>query len=114
MRGPDRSRLQRIADVALALFVGVFLVAVVLDPAGEHNSWLVLGLCLLAIGQGVALWWRRSHPLQVTAIALVAGLPIQLYAPDRRLPAAGLVAIFALAATRPPRVSLPALAALLG
>ncbi len=114
MRGPDRSRLQRIADVALALFVGVFLVAVVLDPSNEDGSWLVLGLCLLAIGQGVALLWRWSHPLQVTAITVVAGLPIQLYAPDTLFPAASLVALYALAATRPPWISLPALAAVLG
>ena len=115
MPAPDRSRLQRIADVALALFVGVFLVAVVLDPSHEgDSSWLVLGLCLLGIGQGVALLWRWSHPLHVTAIAIVAGLPIQLYAPDTLFPAAGLVALYALAATRPPWVSLPALAAVLG
>ena len=114
MRAPDRSRLQRIADVALALFVGVFLVAVVLDPSNEDGSWLVLGLCLLAIGQGVALLWRWSHPRQVMAIAVVAGLPIQLYAPDTLFPAASLVALYALAATRPPWISLPALAAVLG
>ena len=114
MRGPDRSRLQRIADVALALFVGVYLVAVVLDPSRQDNSWFVLGLCLLAIGQGVALLWRWSHPLQVTVIAVVAGLPIQLYAPNTLFPAASLVAIYALAATRPPWVSLPALAVVLG
>lgn len=114
VRGTGRSRLQRTADALLAVFVGVFLLAVILDPSHQDDSWLVLGLCLLAVGQAVALLWRWSHPLHVTAVAVVAGLPIQLYAPDTLFPAAGLVALFALAATRPPRISLPALVALLG
>ena len=67
---------------------------------------------LAAIVQGAALWWRRSHPQIVTAIALVGGYVIWSLAPDGILPFAGLVAVFTLAATRAPRISLIGLAGL--
>ena len=88
------------------------LLLVVLDPSVESGPAQALGLALAVI-QGVALWWRRAYPERVMAIALVGGLGIQLIAPDGLLPYAGLFALGSLAALRPPRVSLPALAALL-
>jgi len=115
VQAPERSRWQRISDVALALAVGLFLSLVVLDrppPDGESPEKLLL--ILLAIAQGGALLRRWSHPLAVMAFAVLAGLPIQLYAPDTLFPAASLVALYAVAATRPPWVSLPGLAAVLG
>ena len=83
-----------------------------LDPSVEPGPAKLLGL-VLALIQGIALWWRRAQPERVMAIALVGGLGIQLIAPDGLLPWAGLFALGSLAALRPPRVSLPALAALL-
>ena len=47
------------------------------------------------------------------AIALVGGFGIQLIAPSGVIPYAGVFALASLASLRPPRVSLPALAALL-
>ncbi len=79
----------------------------------EAGPLKALGI-VIAVAQGVALWWRRTHPVAVMAVALVGGLAIQLIAPDGLVPYAGLFALGSLAAARPPRVSLAALAALLG
>ena len=111
----ERSRWQRISDIALAIGVGLFLILVVLDrPPPADDSPEKLLLIALAIAQGAALLRRWSHPLEVMAFAVLAGLPIQLYAPDTLFPAAALVALYAVAATRAPWVSLPALGAVLG
>lgn len=100
----------RAADIAVPLVVALFLMALVED-ADRGAVETLLGMLAGAI-QGAALWWRRSHPQVVMAIALAGGLVIWALAPDGMFPFAGLVAIFALAAVRPPRVSLLALAAL--
>jgi signal transduction histidine kinase len=68
---------------------------------------------LLAIGQGAALHWRRSHPEQVMAAALAGSLGFWLLAPEVVVPFAGLFAIFSLAAARSFRVTLIGLVALL-
>jgi signal transduction histidine kinase len=114
MRRPSRRLLGRIADVAVPWGVGLFLVLVVLEE-GKHNdsSALILLGIALAVAQGAALRWRRSHPEWVMAVALAGGLGIQLLAPEVVLPVAGLFAIGSLAAARPPRVSLVGLAALI-
>ncbi len=88
------------------------LLLVVLDPSVDGGPLKLLGL-VLALVQAVAVCWRRARPERVMAIALVGGLAIQLIAPDGLLPYAGLFALGSLAAVRPPRVSLVALAALL-
>lgn len=106
------ARLQRFADFAIALAVSGVLVLVVLDPSAEGGPLKVLGIGL-ALLQGIVLVWRRVHPAQVFAVALVGGLGIQLVAPDGVIPYAGVFALGSLAAARPPRVSLRALAALL-
>jgi signal transduction histidine kinase len=106
--GSPPRRLQRIVDVALSLVVALLVAGNVSDAVGLFGLGLLLGAV-----QGVALWWRRSKPVLVMAIALAGGLVVQLVAPEGVFPYAGLVAIFALAAARPPRVSLPALAGLL-
>jgi signal transduction histidine kinase len=114
VRRSSRSRFQRIADVVVSLGVGLFLRAMVACGARRHAAPLTaLGLVAGAV-QGAALWWRRSHPVPVMAVALVGGLVVQLLVPEGLFPYAGLVALGSLAAARPPRVSLPALAALLG
>lgn len=112
MRRPSRALRQRFFDIAIPVGVTGVLFLVVLDPSVESGPATLLGL-VLALVQGIALWWRRAQPERVMAIALVGGLGIQLIAPDGRLPYAGLFALGSLASLRPPRVSLPALAALL-
>ncbi|GAA3806255.1 sensor histidine kinase [Sphaerisporangium flaviroseum] len=114
MRRSFRSSLRRIADVAVPVAVMIFLVAVLEDDsAGRTAAPQAIGT-VAAVAQGMALCWRRSHPVQAMAITLVGGLLIQLIAPEVMFPVAGLIMIGSLAAARPPRVSLPALAALVG
>ena len=113
MRQSERSALRRIADVAVPVLVALFLVMLILGPPREEPPWTLVGM-LAGIAQGAALYWRRSHPERVMLIALAGGLVIQLIFPDGVFPYAGLIAIGSLAAARPPRVSLIALAALLG
>jgi signal transduction histidine kinase len=110
----SRSRLQLAADVAIPLVVALFLMSLVADYSDDEPAPLPLLGLLAAVAQGAALWWRRSHPVLVMAIALAGGLVIQLLAPEGVFAWAGLVAIWSLAAARPPSVSLPALALLLG
>ena len=114
VHGPSRAQLRRFVDVAIPVAVGIMLVLVVLgEGRREGFPWTGLGI-VLALVQGVALRWRRSHPELVMAIALAGGLGMWLLAPDGLIPYAGLFALGSLAAARPPRVSLPALAALIG
>ena len=113
MRGSKRTRLQRAVDIALPVVVALFLASLVESTVGLSTPLTLLGVAA-GLTQGAALWWRRSHPEIVMLITVVGGLAIQLVAPDGVFPYAGLVAIFALASTRPPRVSLPAMVALLG
>ena len=107
------STLRRVADILIPVVVGVWLAMLILGPPQEEMPWGLVGL-IAALGQGAALYWRRSHPERVMLITLAGGLVIQLIFPDGVFPYAGLIAIGSLAAARPPRVSLIALAALLG
>ncbi len=111
MRGAERNRLRTAADVALPFLVAFLLVGIVDESAGDNETQRVLGM-LAGVVQGAALWWRRSHPQIVTAIAIAGGYVIWSIAPEGLIPFAGLVAVFTLAATRVPRVSLFGLAAL--
>ncbi|WP_406311268.1 histidine kinase [Streptosporangium sp. NBC_01639] len=113
MRRSSRSPLRRLADVAVSLAVGLYLIALMMDnPVPRPDPLVILGM-LAGGAQGAALWWRRSHPVTVMVIALAGGLVVHILAPQGIFPFAGLVAIGSLAAVRPLRVSLPALAALL-
>jgi signal transduction histidine kinase len=113
VRPLSRTRVQRWVDGAIPVGVALFLVLLVLDarPPGRQPAVFALG-CAVAVGSGAALRWRRSRPVAVTAAALVGGLGMQLIAPSGTFPYAGLFAIGSLAAARPPRLSVPALAAL--
>ena len=111
MRQPQRSTFRRIADIAIPVAVSVWLVMLILGPPREDPPWTLVGM-LAGIAQGAALYWRRSHPGRVMLITLAGGVVIQLIFPDGVFPYAGLIAIGSLAAARPPRVSLLALAAL--
>ncbi|MFC4057856.1 sensor histidine kinase [Planomonospora corallina] len=113
MRRSPRHLLRRAADVAVTLVVMWFLVAIVDENAAAHPVPLVVAGKLIAVTQSVVLWWRRSRPVPVMAVALAGGLVVHLLAPHGVFPVAGLVALGSLATVRPPRFSLPALAALL-
>jgi signal transduction histidine kinase len=69
---------------------------------------------VLGLGLGLALYWRRSRPRTVAAIAVVGALVIQLIVPSALFPYVGMIAMWSLATTQPPRISLPVLAGLLG
>jgi hypothetical protein len=101
-----------IADFAVCLAVALLLVAVVGD-SGAEQPWRAIGM-VSALGQAVALWWRRSRPELVMAIALAGGVIVQFVATDGIFPFAALVALGSLTFRRPPRVSIPAAAATLG
>jgi signal transduction histidine kinase len=112
VRRPSRTQLQRFFDVAIPIAVGGFLALATYDAAlDEPEALRGLGM-VLGLAQGAALWWRRKYPDRVMAITLVGGLGTQLIAPEIMIPFAGMFAIASLAAARPPRVSLPALVAL--
>lgn len=115
MGGRWRGRLRLAAEVTFVVALGLFLVAVVL---GEHDlrrepSLILLGLPF-AVGQAVALYWRRTRPVGVFAVALVGGLVLQLLVPTIVIPIAAMIAIISVSAARAPSRSLPALLALLG
>jgi signal transduction histidine kinase len=106
--------LRGFADVAIPLAVGIFLVLVALGEGDDGASLgVVLLLVALAVLQGVALRWRRSHPIPVTTVSLVAGAAWLLIAPETVMPVAGYFGVFALASVTPPRVSLFGLLALM-
>jgi hypothetical protein len=58
---------------------------------GENGAppGVVLLLLALAVGQGVAMRWLRTHPIPVTAVALVTGLAVLAISPDSVMPVAG-------------------------
>ena len=114
MSRPTRRLLTRLADIAIPWGVGLFLILVALDVGRrEDGPGLVLLGMALAVAQGAALHWRRRYPERVMSVALAGGFGTWLLAPDVVLPVAGLFAIASLAAARPLRVSLVALAALI-
>jgi signal transduction histidine kinase len=111
-----RSRLGHFADALVPWVVGAFLALVV---AGEEPRLPGIDVgkelaFVLALVQGAALHWRRERPVEVAAVVLPAALVFQLLVPEGVIPLAGLFAVGSLAAARPPRVSVPALALLMG
>ncbi|MFT7837595.1 sensor histidine kinase [Saccharothrix sp. BKS2] len=107
-------RVLRMAfDVVVPVAVALLCAFAVLGTSRYAGVVTVL-TALAALVSGAALWWRRRHPVPVTAVALAGGLAVQLVAPMTVFPLAALVAVGSLAATRPPRLSLPALVLLLG
>jgi signal transduction histidine kinase len=112
LRSADSVR--RVLDVVVPVGVALAQAALVLGPDESDGDWLTLIGLLAALGSGVALVWRRSHPVLVTAAAAAGGVVIELAAPEGIFPLAALVAMWTLALTRPLRWSLPGLAAVLG
>ena len=107
-------RLARIGDALVPWAVAIFLMMVVIDEQASPTTWsrLIIGWAL-AIVSGAALHWRRRYPERVMVITLAAGLGFFLLIPEVVIPIAPLFAIGSLAAARPPRISLPALALLM-
>jgi signal transduction histidine kinase len=107
-------RWRRVLDVALSVGVWLYLTAIVVDAPGASLSWADVGCLLAAPVQGLALLWRRSRPVPVLLVALAGGALFQVVVPYGIFPFAALIALFSVAALRPPLVSLPALAGVLG
>ena len=115
MTPPSRRQLTGLVERVLPWAVAVFLVLTAIDEHATPTRWSLLAPSIaLALVQGVALRWRRRRPERVTALVLLAGLGYQLLVPEIVLPIAGFFAVGSLAAARPPRVSLPGLAGLMG
>jgi signal transduction histidine kinase len=66
----------------------------------------------LTVALGVALIWRHERPELVTGAVLAVSLGAHLLVPEVVVPVGGMVAVWALARARPPRVSLLGLAGL--
>jgi len=105
-----RWNLAPVADVLVPWGTGVLLALIAID-AHIAPLLVLLGIALAAV-QGVALHWRRRRPELVMAITLLAAAGFFALVPDTVIPFAPLFAIHSLAATRPPRVSLPGLVGL--
>ena len=99
MKPVNRRWFQRLADIAIPWGVGLFYVLVVLGDEYDERVPTGIGL-LLAVLQGAALRWRRSHPELVMVAALAGGVAFWLLAPKVVIPFAGLLAIYSLAAAR--------------
>ncbi|GAA3887619.1 histidine kinase [Saccharothrix violaceirubra] len=95
-------RLPRYADLSLPPTLGLLTAGV----AATHPA-----APPLALAAALTLYYRRNHPIAVTAATLFLGAGIQLLAPRTALPYAALIAVATLTARKPPWVSLPALAA---
>ena len=109
-RRPPR---QLVADLTISVVIGLFLMTLVESVPGLAALPTALGVLAGAV-QGIALWWRRSHPVLVTVLVLAGATVTQLVAPYGVFAYGGLIAVGSLAVSRGPLVSLPALAALLG
>jgi len=104
-------RVVRAVSRALPWLVGAWYGLVTLDLAGSPAAaWG--GLALAGV-LGAALVWRRDRPELSAAVVLGASLASHLLVPEMVVPIAGMVAVWSLALTRPPRVSLVGLAGLL-
>jgi len=105
---------RRAVDVVLPPAVALFLLTALSDRSFSHSGTLTLCLGVpAAMIQGAAL--LAALPAGAgDDRSVLGGLALQVVAPELVIPFAGLVAICALAAARPPAVSVPALVALVG
>jgi signal transduction histidine kinase len=105
-----RHRLARLVEPAVPWSIALLAAATALEP--RDGARQLAGIALAAV-MGGALVWRTRRPELVTAVVLGASVPFLFLVPDLVIPVAGLAAIWSLTLTRPPRVSLVGLAALL-
>jgi signal transduction histidine kinase len=114
LAGPVRRGAQVALNAGMPILVGLFLVGLVDEGAAAAPVPVrVLGM-IAGFGQGIALYWRHSNPRTVAAITVVGGLITQLIAPVGLFPYAGMIVMWSLTTTHPPRSSLPVLAGLVG
>jgi signal transduction histidine kinase len=106
-------RLGRVVSVALPWLIAVLYVLNARDQRHDDTVPTQIAAVVLALITAVALVWRRQRPELVTAVVLAVGLPYQLIVPEIGVAWAGLVALWSLTLTRPPRVSLIGLAGML-
>jgi signal transduction histidine kinase len=111
---PSAGSVRRVLDVVVPAGMALAQAALVLGPDESDGDWLTLFGLVAALVSGVALVWRRSHPVLTTAAAVGTGAVVQLAAPEGIFPLAALVAMWSLALTRPLRWSLLGLAGVLG
>nr|WP_269811012.1 histidine kinase [Kineosporia rhizophila] len=104
----------RLADAAFPLVLALFLMSLVEWSTTDNSSAVRWGTALAAMVAGLSLYKRRTYPVQVMVANLVAGVPLQLHAPEGLFPWGALVALWALSARRPVVYSLPALAGVVG
>ena len=114
MRSALATYLRRVLDVAVPVGVAVFLSMLVLDPERDDSSWIVIVGVLAAVASGAVLCWRHSHPERVMVAAVGFGLLVQAITPYVLFAFGALIALWSLTVARPPRRSLPGLAAVLG
>jgi signal transduction histidine kinase len=105
------SRPRRVLGRAVPWLVGAFYGLAMLDLVeSPAAAWASVGL---SAALAAALAWRYERPELVTGVVLGVSLGAHLLVPEVVVPVAGMVAVWALARTRPPRVSLVGLAGLL-
>ena len=107
-----RHRLVRVVGAAVPWGVGLFYFLTALDRQDFAGIGFVAAVALATV-LGLALAWRYDRPEIVTAVVVVGHLLFYLLLPEVVIPVAGLVALWSLTMTRPPRVSLIGLGAML-
>ncbi|MFC7547226.1 sensor histidine kinase [Plantactinospora sp. GCM10030261] len=112
-----RSRLARLLmmiDGAIAAVVfGTVLLVVSTAPDGTRRPVeAALVVALAAVQAGTLLWFRR-WPLRAMAVAVLAGVGLEILSPNLAWLGLIFVPLTYLARLRPPRVSLPVLIGLL-
>jgi signal transduction histidine kinase len=110
MTNPASSRWQRFANFAVPSSATLLTVLTVLDESTKDTPHTRV-LVALAVGlmMSLALRWRYRRPLITAVVVGVASNLFCYLAPHSLIPYAGGFAVYALAARRSPKVSLPQL-----
>jgi signal transduction histidine kinase len=106
-------RLASTLRAATPWLVGASLALIALDWTGPGQSLRLAAALVTSLTLGVLMHWRERRPEVTAAAAMVLSAGYLLLVPEAVIPIAGLVAVWALARTRPPRRSLFGLAGLL-
>jgi signal transduction histidine kinase len=110
---PVRHRRRR-ADAVIAVAFALVLAALVLVTPGRTESPSGLAVALGgALVQGASLAFIRRRPEQAMAVAVLAGVGIEAFAPNVGWLGQAAAVLAGYARTRPPRRSLPVLALLI-
>jgi signal transduction histidine kinase len=107
-------RAVRVVDAAIPALVALLYIGSALDLLQDEPGPTRLAAGVLGAAAGAALTWRNDRPELVAAAVVAFGVPFHLLVPEFVVPFAALVALWAVATRRPPRISLIALAGTLG